>query len=1488
MVKSIKKRYKILLITVSAVILILTGSFLLIRTEVVQTWVAGKVTAKISENINASISVATIHFTFFNKLTLTDLLLLDENSDTLLYASEVVAGIRKLGLKGKPVSLSRVTLHDPVFNIISDSTGLSNLNRFMQQIPKKVKEPDAKKTTILISQIDINGGRFTIKSAGEGTKEYTGGINFSDLGIQTINATIEDFRVEGDTTSLSIYRASFTEKSGFIVDRFTSGLKLSNGAISFNSIEISTPQSFIKAEEFSLLFQEPGAFQNFEEDVRMRLILNPSAIYTADLSAFVPSFKPDFGRINLSGKITGSLAQLRGRDVLIEAGTSTRLECDFDLSGLPDFENTYIFVDVNNMVSRLSELTQLGLVEPGKIPAELEREVGRMTFRGTFSGFTTDFVTYGSLITQAGTLSTDISFRPVGRNLFHYEGSLDGTGINAGSLTGNKEALGLADFELNLDGDIRSLKDFSATLTGVIKQAEINNYLYSNIDLNGKFSEKTWDGSVSVMDENLQLEFMGMIDFQNESPEFDFTLNIPHARLFELNLDKADSNSTVNMLVAANFTGDNIDNITGEIRLLNSTVRRNGNTLDLYDGLLTIREESGVPAIDLSTDFVNASLRGEYDFSALSYSFKTVVAELLPSRFEKIPPPKDQGVNSFNLKILLHDTEKVSRFFDTKFSIAPESEIDISYLVDNRVTVSASSGMITFAGSELRDVTTRVAISGETSEANIKASSFLLAGKTELKGFAIDLSTTPDTLRVITNWDNNDRMATRGAISLSTLFTSSGDEKRAKLAVDSSIFYIRDNRWIVHPGSVTFNKDRISADNLYISSGDDYFNISGLISESSSDTLRVSFEGIDLGVLNNIYDNTSDGKIRLAIGGTLSGSVLMTGVLKDIMVETDDIVVRDFRMIDHEYGNIYINSIWDNYEKLATLTLFNDLNNTRAIDIIGSFSPEDKEVNITAVADRLPIDILNPLLSTFASGIKGYASGRITVNGLISQPEIGGSLFVDQGSMRIDYLQTDYRFSDSIRFTRSGILFNNIAAVDDRGNSLRINGEIRHQFFREFGVDLTINATQAMVLNTKPKDNEMFYGTAFATGVIGIKSSEAGIAFDISARTDRNTRFYVPLSSSQSIGDYSFITFTSSDPQDTESERGVTTSQVQSEGSMSMNIDLEVTPDAEAQLVLDSKAGDVMRGRGNGRLNISLTPKGDFSISGDYIISSGDYLFTLGNILNKRFSVTDGSRISWNGDIAEADIDIRAIYKLEASLYDLMQIEELRNRIPVECHLHMTDQLMNPSIRFDIILPTADEQTRSYLRSAINTDDEMSRQFLYLLVMNRFYPDPAFLSGGSVPSGSAAGTSALGSTTTEMLTNQFSNWISQISNDFDVGFVYRPGNEISPQEVEVALSTQLLNDRVTINGNFDVGGSQSASSATTVTGVFDVEYAINEKLKLKFFNRSNDNILYETAPYTQGLGIFLRYEFDKLKNLFSKPDKPEGKREEEPKIKKND
>jgi hypothetical protein len=189
----------------------------------------------------------------------------------------------------------------------------------------------------------------------------------------------------------------------------------------------------------------------------------------------------------------------------------------------------------------------------------------------------------------------------------------------------------------------------------------------------------------------------------------------------------------------------------------------------------------------------------------------------------------------------------------------------------------------------------------------------------------------------------------------------------------------------------------------------------------------------------------------------------------------------------------------------------------------------------------------------------------------------------------------------------------------------------------------------------------------------------------------------------------------------------------------------------------------------------------------------------------------------------------------------------------------------------------------------IKSDEEMSRQFLFLLVMNSFYADPM---AGSSQSPADISSTTVGVTTTEMLSNQLSNWLSQINNDFDIGVVWRPGSSAMPnsQEVQVALSTQLLNDKVTINGNFDVGGNKATTGTTqgnnAISGAFDIEFFITEKIRFKVFNRSNDNFYNDNGiQYTQGVGLFYRQDFNRFKDLFKKPKKTAIKKEEETKIK---
>jgi len=294
----------------------------------------------------------------------------------------------------------------------------------------------------------------------------------------------------------------------------------------------------------------------------------------------------------------------------------------------------------------------------------------------------------------------------------------------------------------------------------------------------------------------------------------------------------------------------------------------------------------------------------------------------------------------------------------------------------------------------------------------------------------------------------------------------------------------------------------------------------------------------------------------------------------------------------------------------------------------------------------------------------------------------------------------------------------------------------------------------------------------------------------------------------------------------------------------------------------------VIRGRGSGNIKINVNTRGLLSIFGDYIIDQGDYLLTMQNMPIKKFAVKPGGGVNLNGDIDNAILNIDAVYNTKASLHDLLvdNAEELSQRIPVECHLMVNGELQSPGLSFSITLPpTSDDVARSQLASL--TEEELNKQIFSLLILNRFSPLPGLASS----SGRNYENAGL-ATTTEVLSNQLNYWLSQISQSFDIGFNYRPGDELTSDEVEVALSTQLLDNRMSINVNGNVDVRSAQADANQLVGDVEVEYKINPsgKLRVKAFTRANDHLLYEYAPYTQGVGIFFREEFDQFSDLWRK------------------
>ena len=107
-----------------------------------------------------------------------------------------------------------------------------------------------------------------------------------------------------------------------------------------------------------------------------------------------------------------------------------------------------------------------------------------------------------------------------------------------------------------------------------------------------------------------------------------------------------------------------------------------------------------------------------------------------------------------------------------------------------------------------------------------------------------------------------------------------------------------------------------------------------------------------------------------------------------------------------------------------------------------------------------------------------------------------------------------------------------------------------------------------------------------------------------------------------------------------------------------------------------------------------------------------------------------------------------------------------------------------------------------------------------------------------------------------------------------MGINYNPGNALTQEELELALSTSIFNDRVTLEGNVGVAGnnnSNTSQNASNIVGDFsvDVKASKDGKVRLKAFNRSNNNSLINTlnAQYTQGIGVFYREEFNSFSEL---------------------
>ena len=1433
--------------------MLLFSSWLILQSPVVQTYLTQKIAAGFSDKLNANITVKGVSINFFKEIILEDVLIEDQKHDSLLFVHELVAGIDSFSVKKRYVSINQLKLEKTFLNINSDSTGKANYQFLLDLFQQKdTIKTDSLGFGFIMNRFDFNDAK--IRYA------YVDSAGPRQILLDDISLGVSDLKFADENIAFRIIGFKLNDQKEFALDDFSAKFLATPDSVIISQLHAKTPNSEITEANLFADKSRLGPNLDFKK-LKVNLDLKKSVISLKDVGLLVPALKGMDENIEVSGQASGTLGDLKGKNIELSMGKNTRLAFDLYLSGLPDITNTYMHIDLKQSFADLNDLSHVKLPDDFpltqlKIPSQL-LQAGIIEYNGNFTGFLSDFVAYGTFKSKWGVLTTDLSFVPSSGETLKINGKLKTVDFQLGELVQSD----LLD-RVTFNGDVKGLlnqktHDFSASVAGRIDSLTLNDYQYKNIELTGDILNKQFNGSLVADDPNLKFHFDGAFDLNVPVPVFNFNMLVEKANLKALKLVSKFKESAVSFAMNANFTGNNIDNLAGSIHFKEGTYQNENGLLSFNDfDLKTFNE--GEPILQVRSDFLDADIRGQYQLHNLHNSVLKIISSYLPS--SGLTYPEQRTTNNFDFRFNLKDINRFTQVLLPNLKMET-GEIEGSINSEkNTMTVKASFPEIKYQSAVLRKISVNLDGGSKLYMRN-KVEEVAIGEQFKVYNLSLISEAESDVLDSKLVWNNYGAESFSGSLNTSAKFFAQKNSPHVEISVKPTRLYLADSLWQINSALITVDSTLIKVDKLRLSSKGQSITADGAINSNQSDKLNLNFNQIDLRSLNRLIGDDLDLK------GEMDGVLSVFDIYQKPLF-LSDLKIGNLGILGQLIGDASIQSRWDRDNEEIDADLLVKSKQRDLLHAFGTYNPDKDSLSIYTNFDHFSLLILQPLMGSSFANFHGDATGKVWIHGPSGHIMHDGALYASNAGLMLADLQANYTLNDSVRFQHDKIIFPDIKISDDLGNTGVFSGSIQHRTFSKMIYDMAIKTNKILAINTTPEVNPQFYGKLFGSGIVRITGKGAQVLIDGAARTEKGTEMNISLEYEDDAQEYDFLSFVSHGYQP---KIGLPKAPV-SNSDVQIKLNVEVTPEAKAQLIYNSKIGDVIRSQGSGNLQVSIDNDYNISLFGEYTVEQGDYLFTLQNVINKKFDIQRGGTIEWNGDPEVATINLNAIYRLKASLSELFastqENADFNQRIPVMCKINLTKNLSNPEIKFDIELPTTEDRIRDEVEQYISSEEDMNKQILSLLVLGKFYT-PEYLRGTY----SGSNNNLVGSTASELFSNQLSNWLSKISNDFDVGVNYRPGNQITNDEIELALSTQMFNDRVSINGNIGNNASQRTNANSNgIVGDADVNVKLtkNGKLQLKAYNHANNNLIYETSPYTQGVGLSYREDFNEFGELWQK------------------
>jgi len=1423
---------------------------------------ANKVLKYLSQETNHNLSLNKVRIAWLDRGELRNFLIRDLHNDTLFYADQLVINYDLVQLmRGNYLSLEEILLNDAALNLIRHYPEEElNIKHFIKNLGGGSKKDKSK--VIKIEHFEINACNLRLDDKAKPKKEQH--VDFTNLDFFIPNLNLFDFEVKSDTITGDLnYFTGKDDISGLEIKQLETVFQFSNRSLSLNDLNLKTTTSHI-ADSLAFFYNGLDDFSHFVDSVSFIFHFRESLVSAHDIEliAGLSQVKSD---ITLDGIFWGKVGDFNIEDSRIGFGSSTFLRGGLSCFGLPTVNKTFILADIADSRLLPSDL------DPyiGNISKKLER-MGEVSFTGSFAGFLKDFVAKGDFYTDQGSIHSDINIKiPENPEYMFYDGSIELINLNAGAFFENQIVE-----RINLKGNIKgkgiSLQTADFKVDAKIFKSELKRYKYDSVNVSGAFAENFFSGKISVNDPNCKVEGAARIDLRSGRESLEL-----HLLLDSIAFDKINFTPTPLFTKGKiDLTVDNfdVDVFQANLDIDSSLIKYNGRTVVL-DGIHfdASYDKDSVRRINYKMPGLSAKVEGQFNISDLIKDMPVMVDGYLSKLQLKTDTIKKIGSRrKYKLDVAI-EIQDLSTYLDSlKFplKIYNHAGLEASYRKskESHLSLFFEADSLKFKNVGLIKPLLEIDGSLDGDSQEVLTSILLTSDNQTIEGI-------PETKDLLLEgvWSQNiidittsvKQPVSKTDLRLETKVKLFSDSMM--IHIDPSELYILDDNWKFNPSNaVIVRNGNITISNFEIFDSSEFIRVEGTLSDSSETFISISAEDLKMNKLN-LFTMSN-------IGGYLNGTFnFFKKNSDDPYAFNGGFFLKSLKYDNLLLGDLTGSSSWDPEKSSIFSEVYMSREGFKSIDIKGNYYPTESEEQFafTVEFNDAQLIFVRPFLEDNLSDISGTADGAIKIGGSLKSPRADGDIVIKDGRARINYLNTIYTISGDIGLHTDRIDFQNVELGDRKGNNAVVTGSLHHRGFKNIITDIDIRAGSFEFLNTTFLDNELYYGSAYGTGQIAISGpiNDLNIAADI--KTEAGTRFFIPVSESTSGSQEEFIEFVSfldsgyvNSVEDRFELKGLT-----------LDFDIEVTPDAYCELIFDIKKGDIIRGRGRGNLKLTLNTDGEFNMFGGLELTDGAYNFTVSNLINKEFEVVPGGRITWYGDPYDASLSLDATYLQRASTEELKNLDERAEgtsaKIPFLATLELEGNMNAPDINFNIQPENEgdlqqDAEGRRLLNQVINDEQELRKQFVSLLFLKKFSPIASFLGG--------SGTDNLRGSVNEILSNQASYLFSQIDENLEVELNLTDRDQDAFNTLQLRFAYTLLDGRMRVSsgGNFGNRNAQNQRTINQIVGDWSVEYSLTKdgRLRIKAFQNANDLFTSDQQSFERGTSLKFIDSFDGLKDLF--------------------